>query len=145
VASGPLVFAIIVAAPVYFLNTWKRNSRTSTDVRRNNEYSEQMFCKIFAVVCCAAEMSARNRKINTYFAPSRLAKKKCVMDVSRRCVRISAAEINIMQILERRIVVMGYMCVCMDVWICVFVGTWKYMCVNCPFYTWKLEIMWTVL
>jgi len=30
-----------------------------------------------------------------------------LMDVSRRCVRISAAEINIMQILERRIVVMG--------------------------------------
>jgi len=27
-----------------------------------------------------------------------------LMDVSRRCVRISAAEINIMRILERRIV-----------------------------------------
>jgi len=30
-----------------------------------------------------------------------------LMDVSCRCVRTSAAEINIMQILERRIVVMG--------------------------------------
>jgi len=33
------------------------------------------------------------------------------MDVSRRCVRISAAEINIMQILERRIVC-GLYCKC---------------------------------
>jgi len=29
--------------------------------------------------------------------------------------------------------------------ICVFVETRKYMCVNCSFYIWKLEIMWTVL
>jgi len=67
-----------------------------------------MLSKIFAVICCAAEMSARNRKINIYFAPSRLEKKGFfyfyLMDMSRRCVRISAAEINIMQILERRIV-----------------------------------------
>jgi len=85
------------------------------DVRRNNENSEQMFCKIFAVVCCDAEMSARSRKINIYFAPSRLGKKVFIyfylMDVSRRCVRISAAEINIMQILERRIVC-GLYCKC---------------------------------
>jgi len=67
-----------------------------------------MLCKILAVVCCAAEMSARNGKINIYFAPSRLGKKVFIyfylMDVSRRCVRVSADEINIMQILERRIV-----------------------------------------
>jgi len=30
IASGPFVFAISVAAPFYFWNMWKRNSRSST-------------------------------------------------------------------------------------------------------------------
>jgi len=44
-----------------------------------------MLCKIFAVVCCAAEMSARNRKINIYFAPSRLGKKSIYLFLFNGC------------------------------------------------------------
>jgi len=101
IASGPLVFAISVAPPLYFWNVEKELSHINylmcEEITRIRNNSSARYLQLFAVL---RKWALGTGKLIYISHRHGLEKKEFIyfylMDVSRRCVRISAAEINIM-------------------------------------------------